>query len=180
MLLKWLVAALVFGVGIWLCCGASSQGDGAREQMRGAKRSFAKAKALSALPMPLSFLAIQPATNVYWFAATTTDSEGTTSDYSDEISWLNTVRSRLITLAWDAPVWTNALTNYSVFIGRSSMKYETNFNAGTNLQLTVELWPHLTNIVVAVAYYDGRTLSLTNPAKSIELFTNASISSWRF
>lgn len=180
LLLKWLIAVMVFGAGIWLCCASPGQGSGAIDQVRGAKRSYAKARALSALALPSMSAPVKLGTNVYWFAATARDGAGQVSDFSDEVSITNTLRQRWATLDWNPVEWKLPITNYSLYVGRESRNYTTNFNAGTNLALTVELWPKLTNLVVVVSFYDGRVLSITNPAKAIELFTNATISSWRF
>lgn len=95
-----------------------------------------------------------------YLAATATDTGGYESDFSNEaVLALGTNRANLVTLAWDKSPGTNKIANYKVYRGAASRSYTTNFSAGTNLTLTVPIYPPSpTNLVVVVTSVNATNL----------------------
>ena len=106
-----------------------------------------------------------PVTNfaIFYFAATCTDSNGSTSDFSNQVAATNYESNSwsAICLAWDASATTNDLiTNYTVWWGTNGILRVSNVvissftgsvAAGTNLTATVWVFPAaLTNVVLSV------------------------------
>ena len=97
----------------------------------------------------------------FYFAATATDSAGQTSSNSVAVSWTNTLalRAKTITLAWDRSPGTNSITNYAVLKGRAPNTYTNVYFAGTNLTLTVPLYPPApTNLLVVLTSMNATNL----------------------
>ncbi len=88
---------------------------------------------------------------LYYFAATATDTAGLESDYSNEVILVDTNFHRFVTLAWCPSPCTNVITNYIVYWGPAPHTYTNHISAGTNLDITIALWPPgPSNILVRV------------------------------
>jgi hypothetical protein len=106
---------------------------------------------LIALSVP--FVTIATNFDLFFFSATATDQKGLTSDYSNEAIFTNYWSNYLssVSLAWDASITTNQISNYTVWQGTQSQAYVKSAKAGTNLTLKWQLVPPpLTNLVVNV------------------------------
>ena len=138
------------------------------------------ARSVSAPPLPpivARAVSAAPSAPVYYFAATDTDSKGSTSGYSVELVWTNSVGTNMVTLAWEPPPpWTYPITNYTVLWGGSSRAYTNQVLAGTNLTVTATLTLPKTNRLFTLTLQRASsilgpwttltnwpTLSVTNP-----------------
>lgn len=102
----------------------------------------------------------KPGTNVYYFAATA-KSVDLESDYSDEVSYTNVLKSEFVTLAWDANPSTNVV-GYRIYFGRSSGQYTNVTEAGTNLTCSVRILPPvLSNVVITITSRNATNLQWT-------------------
>ena len=107
------------------------------------------------LPTAAPLKAAAPTTNVWFFAATCTDKSNLSSDYSAEVSLLDTNGTvRTVTLAWDKSQGTNVITNYTIWQGAVSRVYTNWLDVGTNLTGTIRVQPPLpnppTNLIITV------------------------------
>lgn len=110
-----------------------------------------QAGAAEAPPVPKAMPTPAPNYRTWFFAATAKDKDGLESDWSNELVWTNSVRARVVTLAWDASP-SPGVTNYAVYHGRASRTYTNTTLAGTNLSVSVRLArPLLTNRLVVVS-----------------------------
>lgn len=111
---------------------------------------------------------------IFYFAATATDVNGLTSDYSNEDVYVRTGKVQTVTLAWDASQSSSIITNYAVWMGRQSRFYTTNFNASTNLILKVPLFPPaLTNIVIIITTSNASDLAYSSTINGLWTMLNA-------
>ena len=145
-----------------------TQGAGAADLVRKAApiapvQSSAIGNGLSAIPaLPTVNLILKPTTTQTWyFAATAVATNGLESDFSSEVSFSTTNRHVEVTLAWDPSPGTNTGLRYNIYTGGASRTYTNTTSAGTNLTLTVALYPPpLTNTLLTVT----GTLGATNLA----------------
>lgn len=104
-------------------------------------------------PVPPA-LPVETSTNTWYFAATATDNNGLTSDYSNEVSVTNIFSTNppiaSVVLAWDRSPGTNVITNYTAASGSSSGKYTNFVPVGTNLTATVVVIPPAKPRIVVV------------------------------
>jgi hypothetical protein len=119
----------------------------------------------SAMPPAVPQLAprlVSPvSTQTWYFAATAVATNGLESDFSSEVIFGTTNRHVAVTLAWDPSPGTNTGLRYNIYTGGASRTYTNTTSAGTNLTLTVSLYPPaLTNTLLTVT----GTLGATNLA----------------
>lgn len=104
---------------------------------------------------------------LFYFAATATENNGMESDFSNEVWHTNTNQSVTVTLAWDASLGTNTITNYTVYMGRASGTYSNRTYAGTNLSATVRLYPPpKTNRVITLYTVNATNLQYSTRPQS--------------
>ena len=133
----WLLA---LGMAVGLLAGkvfGQSQGDGAKALMR---KVAAQPVAVDMGPPAVPSALVLPP-RPWFFAATATATNGLTSEFSKELVWANTNQARQVTLGWDASGGQNERITYAVHKGQSSRAYSNSYSAGTNLVLTVPLYP---------------------------------------
>ncbi len=102
----------------------------------------------------------KPGTNVYYFVATaySVDLE---SDFSNEVSFTNVLRSEFAVVAWDPSPSPSAI-GYRVHWGRISGQYTNAVDAENNLSLSVRILPPiLSNVVITVTSRDATNLQWT-------------------
>lgn len=156
--IMWLIAALVFALGILICLAKSpTQGAGAADLLKphGKRQQLSPGEPSNGNDSAPVFYP------VFHFAATATDTNGLESDFSNEAIFEYTSENpgRVATLAWDPSPGTNVITNYTIYFGRETRTYTNAVLAGTNLTYTVRFLPALkTNVIVTVRAVTGTGL----------------------
>ncbi len=117
---------------------------------------FVPMRAAVLSPSPIIIPPRKPCTNVYHFVATAYSAD-LESDFSNEVSFTNLLRSEFVELSWDASQSPSSI-GYRVHWGRFSGQYTNATDAGMNLTLSVRIMPPiLSNIVITVACENGGT-----------------------
>jgi hypothetical protein len=164
-LIWWLLLISALAMMLWKCQAASpSQGAGAKALLSGVKSGS----------MPLPKATIGPVTtNTWYFAATATDTNGLTSDYSNEVTTNLPSTIKTVTLLWN-PSPSSNIAGYNVFKGKVSGIYTNKYAAGTNLTLEIPLSSPLpSNRVVTL-----KPMVATNLSGPWTVFTNWPSVTW--